>query len=288
MIAFVILHFVAFEMTCKCVDNLLNTINDEPIFIIVVDNGSANKSGEKLVNRYKNERKVQIVLNKENLGFAKGNNIGYQIAKERNPDFIIVMNNDVIIEDKDFCTNTWRVYNNHWFHVCGPDIYNPITKERQNPSRIRELSNSDLEYERYFRTKMDKHYLFYFIRKNTIGRLKTFFIRRSQNSSDIERDKVLENVVLHGACYIFSRRYIDECENAFNPNTFLYFEEDILFEECKRKHYNILYDPSLKVQHLEDVSTNEVFKNEYKKGRMKNHEMLKSINVLIELRKGFN
>ena len=40
------------------------------------------------------------------------------------------------------------------------------------------------------------------------------------------------NPVLHGACYIFSRRYLELEKEAFDSRTFLYHEEEILHYNC--------------------------------------------------------
>ena len=63
----------------------------------------------------------------------------------------------------------------------------------------------------------------------------------------------------------------------------MYFEEDILAYECIRDNMKIVYDPELKVEHLEDVSTNLSFSSEFNKYKMKNFEFLKSVRVLIDM-----
>ena len=79
---FVVLHYQAFDVTCNCISSLLNLITDVvDVSIIVVDNASPNGSGNQLKNKYKNANRVRVVLNKNNDGFAKGNNIGFVIAK---------------------------------------------------------------------------------------------------------------------------------------------------------------------------------------------------------------
>jgi GT2 family glycosyltransferase len=99
----------------------------------------------------------------------------------------------------------------------------------------------------------------------------------------IDSSERMENVVLHGACYIFSSKFIQKRKNCFCPDTFLYMEEDILHYECIQLGLNMVYSPEIKVKHLEDVSTNVSIKSGYKKFKMKNREMKRSIEVLINL-----
>ena len=58
-------------------------------------------------NSYRNfikmMKEIDVLINDENLGFAKGNNVAYQYSKLKyNPDFIVTMNNDVEIETNNF------------------------------------------------------------------------------------------------------------------------------------------------------------------------------------------
>ena len=90
-----------------------------------------------------------------------------------------------------------------------------------------------------------------------------------------------ENVALHGSCLVFGpslfkRGYL------FNPATFLYFEEDILAYECLRDGIRILYEPTIKVLHLEDVATARSLPHEKERERLKHREKLRSMNVLLE------
>lgn len=276
---FVVLHYMAEEMTIQSVDKLLDTFKEEKIRIVIVDNGSSNGSGNRLEQRYENVTDVDVILAKENVGFAKGNNIGYQYIEEKfKPDFIIVMNNDVLINQREFLYLVNEIYDRTSFGVLGPDIYCPITKLHQNPSRMQGLTREQIKAEIELREKMNKCFAFYYYRHLTFGRLKRLV--QYSNISTVDRSKETEDVVLHGACYIFSRIFIEKREVAFNPDTFLYFEEDILHLECILEKIKILYSPMLIVEHLEDVSTDSVFKSNFKKAKMKNREMLRSARVL--------
>lgn len=61
--------------------------------VIFVDNSSVDDSIEYVRNNYP---QVKIVENKENSGYAEGNNIGFRHSKG---EYILVMNNDTILAD---------------------------------------------------------------------------------------------------------------------------------------------------------------------------------------------
>ena len=79
-IVFIILHYLAEEETYRSVDSIKNKIDVEEYKIVIVDNGSPDQSGERLQRKYSNESKIDVILTGKNLGFAKGNNVGFKYA----------------------------------------------------------------------------------------------------------------------------------------------------------------------------------------------------------------
>jgi GT2 family glycosyltransferase len=272
-------------MTKKCVDLLLEKFGHEDIVIAIVDNASDNGSGTRLETKYSNCETVKVILNKENLGFARGNNVGYRYIKELyTPEYIIVMNNDVLIHQKEFLEEIEKIYKRTNFGILGPDVFCSFTSKQQNPARLRGFTIEEIEREQDFLERRQERFAYYYYRRLIWGKIK-HLLRGivGNNNENIKRDIEQQNVVLHGCCYIFSKNFICKRENAFLPDTFLYFEEDILHYECMKDNILMLYSPVVKVEHLDDISTNAVFKSKYKKEKMKNSEMLKSINIFLKL-----
>jgi len=281
---FVILHYMAFEMTVECIDNLLNRFATYDMQIVVVDNASSNGSGKKLENKYNGITKVKVLLNDYNSGFAKGNNLGYRYLCEIfKPNYIIVMNNDVIIVQDDFLNLIKKIYIEDQFAVMGPDIYCPVANKHQNPAHVRGFTEKEIQqlYENICR--FCEHPAFYYYKHTWFRWIKLKLMGNLIKDETIDRTQRMENVVLHGACYIFSKDYIAFREQCFFPETFLYMEEDILHFERTCDGLKILYAPELKIQHFEDVSTDASIKSGFAKFKMKNSEMKKSIDIMKRL-----
>lgn len=279
-IGFVVLHYKVYEMTEECIDTLLNSFSSDDIQIVIVDNGSGNGSGEKLKEKYKKTINVDVILNPENLGFANGNNVGYRYVKEHyNPEFIVVMNNDVLIKEKQFLLKTEEIYKRTEFAVLGPDIQNPIIKNHQNPNRLTPRSYQEVEA-RYksFSRRVKLPHVYYLL---SVVRHCLNPTEGVEEKRDYKTEK--EGVVLHGACFIFSPIFIRNRNNCFNNRTFLYHEEDILCYECIKSGLKMIYSPELSVEHYEDVSTNASFKSEYRKMKMRNTWLRDSAKVLMEV-----
>ena len=83
--------------------------------------------------------------------------------------------------------------------------------------------------------------------------------------SKIDHNVTHYNVILHGACIIYSKLYTQRFENAFFPETFFYYECEILDYICHKEKLKTVYSPDIKIFHHQNVSTNKVYKNIYAK-----------------------
>ncbi len=80
----------------QCVISAQKSIQDIDAEIIVVDNNSADDSCQMMKSRFPT---VQLIENKENSGFPKGNNIGVAVAKG---DYICILNPDTVVAEDTF------------------------------------------------------------------------------------------------------------------------------------------------------------------------------------------
>ena len=115
---FLILHYQAIQETISCVESILQLYDN--ISIVVIDNNSPNKSGRELEERYREYENIKIIITKGNLGFARGNNVGYEYAKSQGADFIIQVNNDTLFEDKNFVKTMLQLYEKEKYAVLIP------------------------------------------------------------------------------------------------------------------------------------------------------------------------
>ncbi|MGC9001063.1 glycosyltransferase family 2 protein [Caldisericum sp.] len=140
-VAIIILNWNGWQDTIECLESVFR-IDYPNYQVIVVDNGSTDDSiekikawarGEILVESkffaYNSENKpielvelkredidfyskraseenykrsVVIILNGENLGFAKGNNVGINYAIKNGSDYVMLLNNDTVIYQQSF------------------------------------------------------------------------------------------------------------------------------------------------------------------------------------------
>jgi GT2 family glycosyltransferase len=104
--------------TLGCLKTLAK-INYPNYDIILIDNGSTDDSVRFIHSKYPH---INIIENEKNLGFAEGNNIGIKYALEHEADYILMLNNDTLVE-RDFLNYLINTADeNEFYHVFGPQI----------------------------------------------------------------------------------------------------------------------------------------------------------------------
>jgi len=113
--------------TKKCIDSILESeFNDYKIFLF--DNWSNNNEYEKLKEKYWTNVSVLINKSNTNLWFTWWNNFNIKLALKQDFEFIILLNNDCILE-KDFLSKFIKWIMKHgWKWVYGPIIKSPNNK----------------------------------------------------------------------------------------------------------------------------------------------------------------
>lgn len=276
MIAFVVLHYQALDETKACIENIKNYVCSEKR-IVVVDNCSPNRSGKILDDCYKEDPEVEVLLLESNLGFAKGNNIGYRSAKKYNPEYIMVMNNDAFIDCDNIKGLINKAFNETHFDILGPDIFSTRDMIHQNPHRMKNFTLKELKKQRRFlRLKNNLKFLLRFKYALSLG-------NRKEVSEKEFIEERMENVVLHGACYIYSGNYIKKHDCCLYDDTFMYYESYILQLLALRENLKLIYDPTIKIQHHEDIATNLSHGKGYQKAVFTNRWLLDSCEKFIDV-----
>lgn len=94
LLTIIVLTWNNFQDTAECLHSLREL--DYPCYnVVLVDNGSTDGSIQKLQSIFP---EVKIIKNAENLGYAGGNNIGIEYALSKDVDYIILLNNDTIVD----------------------------------------------------------------------------------------------------------------------------------------------------------------------------------------------
>ncbi|NIO21773.1 MAG: glycosyltransferase [Candidatus Aenigmarchaeota archaeon] len=115
----IIVNWNTKDYLLQCLESLILETNRCNIEIIVVDNGSTDGSPETVKERFRN---VRLIQNRDNLGFAKANNIGIRQSSGR---YICLLNSDMKVLEG--CIDRMVTYmdQNRSIGVLAPKILNP-------------------------------------------------------------------------------------------------------------------------------------------------------------------
>lgn len=274
---FIILHYGALDETLKCVESIKSISLSTFYKIIIIDNASPDGSGVKLQNMFANSKYIDIVLNKFNLGFAKGNNVGFEIAKRKyGSHFIVLLNNDTQILQKDFCARVSKEYDYSNFAIMGPKIVLPDGRSSNYGSVMPTKWQSKL-----WLVKCYVYLVVAFIGLGAvIHNIKTRFkLDSGGDNNEIIRQRK-EMCVINGSCLIFSPLYISRFDG-LNPETFMYGEEQILFLRAKRNNLLTVYNPEIEISHEQEASTKQSMTSLRQRNVFYFSNQIKSTRVLL-------
>lgn len=180
--------------------------------IIVVDNSSQDNSIELLRENF--SERITLIESKENLGFARANNLA---ASRACGEYLLLLNPDTVIADPNAIKMMIeQLKSNPQVGLLGPAIDEP-RKNKQVLPRYSYPSSRHLKY-------TDKL-------KNLPG----------------------EIAWLLGACMLIKRSLFEEIKG-FNPDYFLYGEDADICLEVRRAGYTIAYYDAVKIMHVAGVS----------------------------------
>jgi len=131
-ISIIILNWNGWPDTLECLDSL-SKITYSNYDVIVIDNNSTNDSAEKIKNWIANKKSAinyNLIINSYNAGFAGGNNLGIECAVKNKSDYILLLNNDTLV-DPGFLEKLAKTgESDRSFGIIGPKIYYETDKNR--------------------------------------------------------------------------------------------------------------------------------------------------------------
>lgn len=222
------LNYNNYQITIECIDSIISTCCI-PYEIIVVDNGSKDDSVIRFKECLELDKYKDIVLieSKENGGFSKGNNLGFDYCYNKlKCDYVVISNNDVIFQNN-----------------CIENLVN-VLKENNNCivsiPKIKDI-NSNYVFEPY-------------TRKNNFFQLLEIQNNRNNTMNWNEIEGVTKVYSFSGCCFAVNAKLFNEI-GRFDENVFLYYEESIVAEKCEKKHFDILVSPNAEIIHNQGTTT---------------------------------
>ena len=213
----------------KTTSEMLDVIKSFKILdhIVVVDNNSSDNSLE-VLEKYKS-KKIDIVVNKENKGYAFGNNVGIRYLRDTYKcDYVFISNPDIIVDE-----NTFEVLIDDFKKV---DVVAPTIKQLGEEMKGWKLPNFKKEINTITSNRLYKNECVYDDAYYKIG---------------------LNEVEVVSGCFFGIKDSVLKLIDDFDEGTFLYFEENILGYKLKSKGIKTYVDTSVDVIHNLSVSVDK-------------------------------
>lgn len=228
-VAIVILNWNGKTDTLECLQSIQKlTVENFELSTIVVDNASTDDSVKEIKNKFKH---VEILENKKNLGFAGGNNTGMRYAISKGADFVLVLNNDTIV-DKDlviFFLKGAEKYKNAG--IISPKIYF--------------APGFEFHKDRY--TNSEKGHVIWYA-GGIIDWDNVIAANREVDDVDVGQHSSEEIDFATGAC-IFIRREVLEKVGYLDEKYFLYLEDVDFSVRVKKAGWKVILYPEAKLWH---------------------------------------
>ena len=228
LVAVVTLNWNGVHYLQECVDSILAS-NFTNFRVIVVDNGSKDRSLELLESLYESNPTVFILKNGANLGYSRGMNVGLEYGFNiLQADFCLVMNNDTILDkyaltalvdlaqtDNSIAFVTGKVY-----YYDNPDTFQSVGKK---PHPI-------------------------FISGGHIG-------RGEKDTGQYDEDHEL---AFCDDVYCLVSKHVYKSTGGYDPEFFLQYEEFDWQLRVKKAGFRIWYAHKARIWHKESMSIGKV------------------------------
>jgi GT2 family glycosyltransferase len=182
-----------------------------------------------------------LILNKENVGYFKGLNLGIRQLRASQPDInlMVVGNNDLVFP-ADFADAVCRSLSTFdKYPVVSPDIVT-LGGVHQNPHVSRKIGKfREFIYNLYYAN----YYLAIVIRK--LAKLTRSFTDRPDETHHDVAQEIYQG---YGACYVLGPAFFRHFEELWAPS-FLMHEEYFLSKQLSDKGLSVYYEPSIRVHH---------------------------------------
>ena len=247
-ILIVIVNYNSFTVTSRCLESIFTSLLPKGVTrdVCVVDNAS-DIENRRFLERLKRPN-LSIVQSNKNIGYFPGLNLGLKQYNITEYDYVIVGNNDLLFSDNFFESLCQVSYMDKYFAI-SPDIVtlDGIHQNPHEPNKIPKLRI--LMYRLYF-----IHYLLGCTMYNLQQVLKR--INRKKNRV-VHWEKETDVFLGYGAIYILTKSFFKVHDKLQYPH-FLMGEEVYLSFQIYNSGGSILYDPHLKVRHLEHSSVSMI------------------------------
>lgn len=233
----VILSYKGHKDTHELLNSLQKVKTDDFLMnVVVVDNCPSDQI--KIDLKEFKDLNLHVIYNEKNLGFSGGNNVGIKYSAKNNADYIVVQNNDTLVDPEYIKELIKAAESNDQIGAVVPKIYF--------------AKGYEFHKERYRDEDIGKVIWYgggYIDWKNVLGNHK--------GVDEVDKgqyDNEEETELATGCCILIKRKIIDEVLG-YDDRYFLYYEDADLSQRIQGVGYKLFYAPKAVIWHKNAQST---------------------------------
>ncbi len=262
-ISIVIVSWNTKTVTDECLARIKKSTDDlgnrAEVEVVVVDNNSDDGTSGMIGKKYP---WVKLVNSKVNLGYSKGNNLGFSITNPKNK-YLLLLNSDAFIEKNTLAQSLEFIKNHGGCDVFGCKLIFPGGKFQPSAGNLPTPVNV---YSWIFGLDLIPG----------VNKLFYQFHPRDPGFFKIER-----KVGWVQGAFLFMKREVFEKTKGFDEKFFMYMDEVEWSDRVLKLGYNIIYTPHFSVIHLDRASAHQI------PGKLTRTYSLEIIGLIYYLRKHY-
>lgn len=237
-ISIIIVNYHSAAMVIDCINSIFEKTREVSYEIIVVDNASHDGSVELLRDTFGD--RIRVIASPENLGFGKANNLG---AAQAAGKYLFLLNPDTILLNDAIGILHSYLEANPGVGVAGGNLYSPDMAP--TPSFCRTFDDLAQEKQRASWCSLLSQRI----------RAKLRMDRNKPMSEFNHTDTPQKVAYIFGADMMLPRSLFEQV-GGFDPDFFMYGEEEELTWRITRSGYQVVAVPQAKIIHLEGATLN--------------------------------
>lgn len=233
-VSIIIVNYNTFTLSCSAIRSVIKYSQNITFEIILVDNASTECPPECFLEIFS---AIKLIKSSENLGFAKGNNLGITQAKGK---YILLLNSDAALKNNAIEMAVARMDQELSVGVLSSKLLFPDGRLQHPAQRFESLSR---ELRELFRiNKLMKEH----------SRSRYYLGEAFDHENEIECDWVW------GTFFMFRKKILTQLPEQKLADHFFMYAEDLQWcYQIKKLRYKILYFPAAEViHHLSGSDTN--------------------------------
>lgn len=225
-VSIIIINYNTFDLTCNCIESIIEKTREVKYEIIVVDNASPDKNAGLFLERFQD---IILVQSETNAGFAAGNNLGIRHASGQ---FLLLLNSDTLLINDAVSLSFGRLKREPEIAALSAQLLNEDGSVQHPAGNFMSIS---LELIKLFHLKI-------FLSKEKATRRFLGF--------DFDHQVEMESDWIWGTFFMIRRSVVDKMPGSILPETYFMYCEDMEWGYLIHKMgYKLLFFPDAKVIH---------------------------------------